>query len=236
MVEGRPVPAVHGVWRSRGYGYVVGWVTDGPKLFHVAGDFCYADPRPERDPDELFVSIGPWDATRSPSRASSGRPASSSTGCASLPAACTDTGSMVAGRASRRWWRRPSPTSIPRLPSAGSTGGRERRRPSARSTTHRRRRAVQDASHHAGGGRRSSCRAARQGGGRGTRLRARRGPTLGRLRARQERGRPAHRGRGMAAGLPARHPRRRAAGQRTPGRGRQLSCGGGSEISAISTC
>ena len=55
MVNGRPTAAVHGVWRSRGYGYVVRITQDGPKLFHVAGDFCYADPRPESDPDELFV-------------------------------------------------------------------------------------------------------------------------------------------------------------------------------------
>jgi carboxyl-terminal processing protease len=54
MVNGRPVPAVHGVWRSRRYGYVVRIGQDGLKLFHVAGGFCYADPRPERDPDDLF--------------------------------------------------------------------------------------------------------------------------------------------------------------------------------------
>ena len=55
LVEGRPVAAVEGVWRSRGYGYVVVMGQDGPSLFHVAGDFCYADPRQERDPDELFA-------------------------------------------------------------------------------------------------------------------------------------------------------------------------------------
>jgi carboxyl-terminal processing protease len=55
MVNGRPVPAVQGAWRSRGYGYVVRITDEGPKLFHVAGGLCHADPRPEPDPDKLFV-------------------------------------------------------------------------------------------------------------------------------------------------------------------------------------
>ena len=55
IADGRPVPAVHGVWRSRGYGYVVRIGEDGHKLYHAAGGFCYADPRPERDPDNLFL-------------------------------------------------------------------------------------------------------------------------------------------------------------------------------------
>jgi carboxyl-terminal processing protease len=62
MVGSRPTAAVHGVWRSRGYGYVVRIGQDGLKLFHTAGDFCYADQRGERDPDGLFEyyrSIGP---------------------------------------------------------------------------------------------------------------------------------------------------------------------------------
>ena len=54
MVGGRPTPAVHGIWRSRGYGYVVRIGGDGLKLYHVAGEFCYADQRGERDPDGLF--------------------------------------------------------------------------------------------------------------------------------------------------------------------------------------
>jgi carboxyl-terminal processing protease len=54
MVDDRPVQTVQGVWRSRGYGYVVNMGPDGPTLFHVAGDYCYADPREERDPDSLF--------------------------------------------------------------------------------------------------------------------------------------------------------------------------------------
>ena len=59
MVNGRPVPALLGVWRSRGYGYVVRITADGPTLFHVAGGFCYPDPRPERDPDNLFEFYRP---------------------------------------------------------------------------------------------------------------------------------------------------------------------------------
>jgi carboxyl-terminal processing protease len=55
MVNGRPVPAVQGAWRSRGYGYVVRITDAGPRLFHVAGGLCYADRRPEPDPDKLFL-------------------------------------------------------------------------------------------------------------------------------------------------------------------------------------
>jgi carboxyl-terminal processing protease len=57
MVGGRPAPAVHGIWRSRGYGYFVRIAPDGLKLFHVAGDFCYPDTRQERDPDGMFVNF-----------------------------------------------------------------------------------------------------------------------------------------------------------------------------------
>ena len=42
-VGGRPAPELHGVWRSRGYGYIVRFTPDGHKLFNVAGDFCYAN-------------------------------------------------------------------------------------------------------------------------------------------------------------------------------------------------
>jgi carboxyl-terminal processing protease len=59
MTRGRPVPALLGVWRSRGYGYVVRMAADGPTLFHVAGSFCYWDPRQERDPDNLFKLYRP---------------------------------------------------------------------------------------------------------------------------------------------------------------------------------
>jgi len=52
---GAPVSALHGIWRSRGYGYVLRIDADGLALFHVAGPFCYADPRRQRDPDGLFA-------------------------------------------------------------------------------------------------------------------------------------------------------------------------------------
>jgi carboxyl-terminal processing protease len=54
MVGGRAAPEIQGVWRSRGYGYVVRINREGPKLYHVAGDFCYADPRRGRDPEGIF--------------------------------------------------------------------------------------------------------------------------------------------------------------------------------------
>jgi carboxyl-terminal processing protease len=59
LAGSRPEPALHGVWRSRGYGYVLQIRADGLKLFHVAGPFCYADPRPKRDPDGLFAFYRP---------------------------------------------------------------------------------------------------------------------------------------------------------------------------------
>jgi carboxyl-terminal processing protease len=42
-VDGRPVPEVHGVWRSRGHGYLVRIDQNGHQLFHIARDFCYPD-------------------------------------------------------------------------------------------------------------------------------------------------------------------------------------------------
>ena len=59
MRNGRVVPAIQGVWRSRGYGYVVRMERRGPQLYHVAGDFCYPDPRGERDPDGIFEFYRP---------------------------------------------------------------------------------------------------------------------------------------------------------------------------------
>jgi carboxyl-terminal processing protease len=50
-----PAPTLHGIWRSRGYGYVLSIDAAGLKLFHLAGPFCYADPRRKQDPDGLFA-------------------------------------------------------------------------------------------------------------------------------------------------------------------------------------
>ncbi len=55
LVGGKPVSALHGVWRSRGYGYLLDMRADGFDLYHVAGEFCYPDPRSANDPDGLFV-------------------------------------------------------------------------------------------------------------------------------------------------------------------------------------
>jgi carboxyl-terminal processing protease len=41
LVGGHPAPELHGVWRSRGYGYIVRFTPDGHDLYNVAGDFCY---------------------------------------------------------------------------------------------------------------------------------------------------------------------------------------------------
>ncbi len=40
-----------GVWRSRGYGRLFQVEATGVTGFHVAGPFCYRDPRPEADPE-----------------------------------------------------------------------------------------------------------------------------------------------------------------------------------------
>jgi carboxyl-terminal processing protease len=53
---------IEGAWRSRGYGYLVQFQAGVPKLFHAVDGVCYADPRPEPDPDGLLVvsrAIGP---------------------------------------------------------------------------------------------------------------------------------------------------------------------------------
>ena len=62
MHNDRVVPAIQGIWRSRGYGYVVKMEPAGPELYHIAGEFCYRDPRGETDPDGIFEyyrQVGP---------------------------------------------------------------------------------------------------------------------------------------------------------------------------------
>jgi carboxyl-terminal processing protease len=58
-VAGKPVSELHGVWRSRGYGYLLDIRADGFDLYHVAGEFCYPDSRSADDPDGLFVLYRP---------------------------------------------------------------------------------------------------------------------------------------------------------------------------------
>src|SRR5258708_7648475 len=60
IASGRPVAEVQGIWRSRGYGYVLRVGADGLSLFHVAGGFCYADPRRADDPDRMFALYRPF--------------------------------------------------------------------------------------------------------------------------------------------------------------------------------
>lgn len=53
---------IDGIWRSRGYGYVVQFDAGKPKLFHAVDGVCYPDPRPEADPDGILAvsrAIGP---------------------------------------------------------------------------------------------------------------------------------------------------------------------------------
>jgi carboxyl-terminal processing protease len=90
MRNGRVVSAIQGVWRSRGYGYVVRMDSKGPELFHVAGEFCYPDPRGERDPDGIFEY---YRQMGSGAVAFSSEPGDSLyvfDRVPSLPAACTD--------------------------------------------------------------------------------------------------------------------------------------------------
>src|SRR5262249_27967521 len=88
IVDGRNDAAVVGVWRSRGYGYILRVAGDRLDLFHAAGAFCYADPR-ARDPDHLFVY---WRPLESGTVAFSGTPGQTRyvfDRIAELPAACT---------------------------------------------------------------------------------------------------------------------------------------------------
>jgi carboxyl-terminal processing protease len=90
MIAGRPAPALAGVWRSRGYGYVLQVGASGLELFHIAGRFCYRDPRPQRDPDHLFVL---YRELESGAVAFSGLPGQTRyvfDRLAELPAACND--------------------------------------------------------------------------------------------------------------------------------------------------
>ncbi|PVM74939.1 peptidase [Caulobacter radicis] len=48
------VKPLQGVWRSRGYGWIVRFDAAGPALYHLAGDDCWRDPRPATDPDGVL--------------------------------------------------------------------------------------------------------------------------------------------------------------------------------------
>src|SRR4051794_19413459 len=90
IASGRPVTALHGVWRSRGYGYLVQIGAGGIELFHVAGDFCYADPRREQDPDGLFAFYRPYGKGAVAFSGTPGQTRYVFDRLARLPAACRD--------------------------------------------------------------------------------------------------------------------------------------------------
>ena len=52
--EGSVPKALQGVWKSRGYGWIVRFDASGPSLYHLAGDDCWRDPRPQADPDGVL--------------------------------------------------------------------------------------------------------------------------------------------------------------------------------------
>src|SRR5262249_24996938 len=88
MVAGRPAPALHGVWRSRGYGYVLRVGAGGLELFHVARPFCYPDPPPARAPDHLLVLYRDLDSGRVAFSGLPGQTRYVFDRLAELPAAC----------------------------------------------------------------------------------------------------------------------------------------------------
>ena len=51
-----PGAETQGVWRSHGYGYIVRIDAAGSKLFHAVDGDCYADPRPDPDPDGVLAA------------------------------------------------------------------------------------------------------------------------------------------------------------------------------------
>lgn len=53
-VDGGAAKPLQGVWRSRGYGWIVRFDAKGPSLYHVAGRDCWRDPRPQADPDGVL--------------------------------------------------------------------------------------------------------------------------------------------------------------------------------------
>ena len=107
MVNGRATAAVHGVWRSRGYGYVVRITTTDLSFFTSPATFAMPTQGRRSDQDGVCsCSIGSWGPMRSLFPRCLGRPFTSSTGSLALP---------------------PPPPP----PRAGSTGRRERRRPNA---------------------------------------------------------------------------------------------------------
>lgn len=59
QAKGVVASELRGVWKSRGYGWIVEFGPEGGKLFQTAGGACYPDPRREPDPDDV---LGVWRA------------------------------------------------------------------------------------------------------------------------------------------------------------------------------
>lgn len=96
--KGQVAAQLQGVWRSRGYGWIVQFGPDGPRLFHTAGGACYADPRPEADPDAVMSA---WRSEGSTSIALTGGPQATRylfDRLPGLPAACADTAAWTPDR------------------------------------------------------------------------------------------------------------------------------------------
>jgi carboxyl-terminal processing protease len=120
LVAGRPAPELHGVWRSRGYGYIVRFDRDGRSLFHVAGDYCYPGEtqesatgvvagirrafdrirsfagtfihilRPKRNPDDMFALYRPIGPSIVAFSAEPGQTRYVFDRIGEVPSACTD--------------------------------------------------------------------------------------------------------------------------------------------------
>ena len=96
--KGQVAQQLQGVWRSRGYGWIVQFGPDGPRLFHTAGGACYADPRPGTDPDEVMSA---WRSEGQASIALTGGPQATRylfDRLPALPAACADTAAWTPDR------------------------------------------------------------------------------------------------------------------------------------------
>src|SRR5258708_7468260 len=90
IASGRPVGEVQGIWRSRGYGYLLRIDADGLSLFHVAGSLCYADPRRADDPDGMFALYRPFSPDALAFSGTPGQTRYVFDRLPDLPAACTD--------------------------------------------------------------------------------------------------------------------------------------------------
>jgi carboxyl-terminal processing protease len=88
--SGRPVAEVQGIWRSRGYGHLLRIDADGLSLFHVAGSFCYADPRRADHRDGMFALYRPVGPNAVAFSGTPGQTRYVFDRLPDLPAACTD--------------------------------------------------------------------------------------------------------------------------------------------------